>query len=230
MQATGPEKSQKHQRRGFFITFEGPEAAGKTTQMQLLAQSLEDEGYSVVRTREPGGTQLGEAVRDLVKSLNTEEPLASEAELLLFGASRAQLIRHVIGPFLQAGNVVICDRFSDSTTVYQGMVRGLDMSFIERMHALTNGRIVPDVTILLDVRVETSSDRGQLRHSRQCRDAGRDRFEAEPSQFHDKVREGFLELARRCPERIKTVAGDRSAETVHADIEEIVHHALSRLQ
>ncbi len=217
------------QRGGMFITFEGPDAAGKSTQARMLADVLHEAGYTVHLTREPGGTRLGEALRDLVKGLKTEDPLVPEAELLLFGASRAQLVRRVIEPRLKKGEIVICDRFSDSTTVYQGIVQNIDLSFIRQMHDFTNQSTEPDLTILLDVTVATSFERCEGRNIEQKTQA--DRFEAESSRFHENVRQGFLQLARQEPGRINIVDGDASPESIHAHIKELVSkHGLESIQ
>lgn len=208
---------------GFFITLEGPEAAGKSTQLTRLAAALETRGYSVHRTREPGGTPLGEEVRKLVKHFGGPHSICAASELLLFGASRAQLMHETIQPALQQGAVVLCDRFADSTTVYQGIARRLDLAFIRQMHRLTTAGRMPDLTLLLDVDRRTSLARQHLRNGdRQAKD----RFEAEQDAFHHLVREGFRQLARQEPQRIKRINADRPATDVHRNIMDIVNRGL----
>lgn len=209
---------------GLFITFEGPEGAGKSTQARFLAQGLAERGWRVLLTREPGGTPLGERLRDLLMHHPPEEGLCPESELLLFGASRAQLVRTVIQPELDRGGVVVCDRFADSTTAYQGGARGLSSDFIERMHDFTLGSRWPDLTFLLDLGV----DEGLGRHER-ARGAGRgrDRIEDQPRAFHRAVREHFLALAAAEPERFRLVDAAEEPEPVRRRILEAVDRALS---
>ena len=210
------------ERTGLLVTFEGPEGAGKSTQIDLLADVLRQRGRTVLTTREPGGTPLGEEVRTLVKHFGKPGSIADEAELLLFGASRAQLMRHVIQPRLDAGDVILCDRFADSTTVYQGLARGLDADFIERMHEFTLGGRWPDLTFLLDVTVDTGFSRVRQRRA----NGPTDRIEAESRNFHEAVRKGFLTLAKRHPERIRTISGEAPAADIHRTILEAFDHAL----
>ncbi len=208
---------------GFFVTLEGPEGAGKSTQGRLLAEALRQKGYDVLETREPGGTPLGEQLRHLIKHFGDPESVCPQAELLMFGASRAQLMQNVVLPHLHTGGIVICDRFADSTTVYQGCARELDPAFIEQMHQFTIGNRWPDLTLLLDLHIDTGFRRS---HARSGSTAPSDRIEAEPNAFHTAVRNGFLKLAHAHPERIKTVDASASAEVVHQEIMEIVARAL----
>ncbi len=208
---------------GFFITLEGPEGAGKSTQVRLLAESLRERGYAVLETREPGGTGLGEELRGLLKHYEGPAPVCPEAELLMFGASRAQLMREVILPHLEAGGVVVCDRFADSTTVYQGVGRALDLGFIQAMHELTVQHRWPDMTILLDLDVEA----GFSRADRRGRPEGMvDRFEDEIREFHHAVRAGFVGLAQANPQRIRVVDAAQSPHEVHQQIMECVDGAI----
>jgi len=207
---------------GLFITFEGPEGAGKSTQISLLADVLRSRGRHVLTTREPGGTPLGEELRRLVKHFDGPDGVSPEAELLMFGASRAQLMRRVILPHLAEGGVVLCDRFADSTTVYQGLARGLDAAFIERLHEFTLGHRWPDLTILLDVPVEVGFARAHARSA----GGPTDRIEAESRAFHEAVRQGFLTLAKRHPERFRVLSGEAEPAAIHARILETVDHAL----
>lgn len=209
---------------GFFITFEGPEGAGKSTQIRRLAHDLGQRGYAVCVTREPGGTRLGERLRRLIKHFPGPEPVAPEAELLMFGASRAQLVRQVILPHLAGGGLVLCDRFADSTTVYQGLGRRLDAAFIQAMHRVTIGGRWPDLTFLLDLDVDAGLARARQRRGN--RPGPADRIEAESRAFHQAVREGFLALARTEPRRFRIVDAAADPDTVHACILAEVDRAL----
>lgn len=197
---------------GCFISFEGTEGTGKTTQAQQLAAALRAKGYTVCETREPGGTVLGEELRRLVKH-QYEGPAACDiAELLLMAASRAQLVREVIRPALDRNEIVICDRFADSTTVYQGSGRGLDRDFIQSLHHATVGDCWPHLTLLLQLNL----DDGLSRAANRAGDFGKkDRFESEARSFHQKIEQGFADLAAREPDRIRIVPAHGDAETVH---------------
>jgi dTMP kinase len=188
---------------GIFVTFEGGEAAGKTTQSELLAAHLEAGGWHVLRLREPGGTPLGEQVRDLL--LNRETEMTSEAELLLFLAARAELVRRVIRPALAEGALVICDRFSDSTYAYQGYGRGLDLDAVRRLDDWATGGLRPDLTVLLDLPVEMS---------RRRLGPDNDAFEREADAFHDRVRDGYIELSQRDPDRWLVVDGTLDPQAI----------------
>ncbi len=187
-------------KRGRFISFEGPEGGGKSTQARRLAEALEARGLRVVVTREPGGTPTGEAIREILQHDRAGEPLAPEAETLLFAACRAQLVRRIIRPALADGAWVICDRFADSTTVYQGHGRGFDPEAIRALHAFSLGDTWPDRTFLLDLDIEEGFRR--IARARGGDGAGLDRMERETRAFHRRVREGYLALARAEPERI----------------------------
>lgn len=208
---------------GFFISFEGVEGAGKSTQVRLLADALKARGREVLETREPGGTPLGEELRGLVKHFAGPGGVAPEAELLLMCACRAQLMRDVILPFLARGGVVVCDRFADSTTVYQGFGRRLDLATIDRLHELvTHGRW-PDLTILLDLEVRAGLERAAGRNPNPDRT---DRFETESAAFHETIRRGFLRLAAAHPARFRIVAADLPAAEVSRRVLAEVLHAL----
>lgn len=195
--------------QGLLITFEGPDKAGKSTQIRKLTEWLESLGRKVLSTREPGGTALSERLRDLVMQFKTEK-IFSETELMLFASSRAQLMRQVILPELEAGTVVLCDRFADSTYAYQGCARGLDKDFIRRVNDFVLGGRWPDATFLLDLSVQESFRRlnGVLGNGEG------DRFEDEKEAFHQKVRDGFLELAATDPQRITVVDATKSIDEV----------------
>jgi dTMP kinase len=180
-----------------FITFEGGEGSGKSTQAKLLAARFEREGIPVLLTHEPGGTDLGNRIRSLLKK-QVETSVSPSAELFLFAASRAQIVTEVIQPNLGKGLTVICDRFAASTVAYQGYGRGLDLGLIRSVNDLATGGLKPDLTILLDI----APDRGLSR-----KPAVADRFEAEEAAFHARVREGYLKLARAEPKRWLVVDG-----------------------
>jgi dTMP kinase len=215
--------NRKRIKNGLFITFEGPEGSGKSTQIQRLQNTLVEAGYDVLLAREPGGTPLGEELRRLIKHFGGPEAVCPEAELLLFGASRAQLMRQRLEPHLSAGGVVLCDRFADSTTVYQGVARGLEFEFIEKMHAFTLRGRWPDLTLLLDIDVETGFRRTRRRNAD---GKPEDRFEAEPRAFHQRVRAGFLQLAGQYPQRLQVVDAAAAPDEVANRIREIVYRAL----
>ena len=207
--------------KGLFITFEGPECAGKTTQIRLLERHLTAQGRRCLLTREPGGTEIGEQLRHIVK--HHPGRISDETEVLLFAASRAQHVATVIRPAVNAGTIVICDRFMDSTTAYQGRARGLDMDFIARLNAFVVDGCVPDLTILMDLPPEESARRSRERETTIGLD---DRIESETLDFHREVREGFLEIAKAEPERVKVVDAARPIEAVQADIAALVDAAI----
>lgn len=210
-------------KRGRFITFEGPEGSGKSTHVRRLAARLEGAGVKVVLTREPGGTRTGEAIRNLLQHDAAGEPLSPRAELLLFEASRAQLVSAVIDPALASGTWVICDRFADSSTAYQGYGRGFGVDAVLSLNDFAVGPTVPDLTLLLDLDVGKGMDRVA---ARAAGGVAHDRIEREEHDFHEAVRRGFLELAARWPERIKIVRTDRAPDAVHDEIWGIVSREL----
>ena len=178
---------------GIFITFEGSEGCGKTTQFSRLADRLRQAGAPLVTTREPGGTSAGEEIRRLLQYSREGHSLSAQAELLLFAASRAQLVREVIAPALTENKIVLCDRFLDSTTVYQGVARGLDPDSVSAINAFAVGATMPDLTLLFDLPAETA----RARMLRRPRPVGQpaDRMESEPPEFYEDVRAGYLALA-----------------------------------
>lgn len=204
---------------GFFITFEGIEGSGKSTQMEMLKQYLEARGAVVVALREPGGTLLGEKVRSIL--LNSgDEPIEPMAELFLYEACRAQLVERVIRPALKGGSTVICDRFTDSTLAYQGYARGINLEAVRQLNCHAAGGLVPDLTLLLDLPAEAGLERAWSRIKGRAAKPGdsEDRFEKESLLFHRKVRDGYLELAGREPERVRVVDAGREIPVIHADI------------
>ncbi|OPZ30838.1 MAG: Thymidylate kinase [Lentisphaerae bacterium ADurb.BinA184] len=212
---------------GAFITFEGVEGAGKTTQVDRLREALAGQGYDVLKTREPGGTPLGEELRRLLMHLGTADSPCPAAEVLLMGAARAQHMQRVILPHLAGGGVVLCDRFADSTTVYQGHARAISLAFIAAMHELTVGGRWPDLTLILDLEPEEGLRRTRLRSPQT---SGGDRFEAESLAFHRRVREGFAQLAAAHRERIVLIDAQPSPECVHRRVLEAASRVLARLQ
>jgi dTMP kinase len=200
---------------GLFVSFEGGEACGKSTQVARLVQKLESMGRQAIAIREPGSTRAGEAIRNLLLHSEQGLDLTPASELLLFGASRAQLTAEIIRPALQEGKIIVADRFTDSTTVYQGIARGLGLKFIREMEDFVCAGLRPAVTFLMDLDLQTIRSR-RLRRVRPV--GGPDRMEELPAEFHQKVREGYLQLAREFPGRIKVVDAARSVDEVEAAI------------
>jgi dTMP kinase len=203
---------------GFFISFEGSEGSGKSTQAALLADTLRTQGHEVIVTREPGGTALGQVLRRLLLE-PAETALAPGAELLLMLADRAQHIQEVIAPGLRANNIVISDRYVDSTTAYQGYGRGIALNWLAQLNAFTCGEYMPALTLLLDLPVAEGLRRTR---QRQGNTPGADQFEAESLDFHERVRAGFLQVARTRPERVCLIDAARSIEDIHREIRAIV--------
>jgi dTMP kinase len=212
--------------KGMFITFEGPEGGGKSTQIARLAKRLQKMGRKVVCTREPGGTRTGEAIRNILQHDAAGEAICPAAETLLFEASRAQLVWKTILPALKKGSCVICDRFTDSTTAYQGYGRGLDIKTIKAINSFATGGLVPSLTILLDVDVKCGFARLQKRNHRAK--TTHDRMEREAKAFHQRVRTGFLELAKRSPKRFTVIDANRDADVVEADVWDCVRRRLGK--
>jgi len=196
-------------RKGFLITLEGGEGSGKTTQVELLAAHLEEQGKKVLRAREPGGTGLGEQVRTLLLRADGVK-ISPLTELLLYLSCRAQLVEEVFRPALEAGGIVLCDRYWDATVAYQGYGRGLDLNMIEQINHEVVKDVIPDLTFLLDMEAKAGLDRISRR--------GRDRLEGEGLAFHQRVREGYLELALQNPGRIKVIRAERGTLEVAAEI------------
>ena len=203
-------------KKGFFISLEGVDGSGKTTQLQLTARYLLDCGYEVVITREPGGTGMAEQIRSIV--LYAEDEINLRTELLLYLAARAEHVEKVIRPALEAGKIVLCDRFADSTMVYQGFVRGIEIDKVKTLCEFAADELQPELTILLDAAPEAllqrRADRGV-----------KDRFEQEGLDFQKKVRAGFLLLANAEPQRVKKVNALQNTEAVQADIRKVLKDA-----
>jgi dTMP kinase len=195
-----------------FITFEGSEGSGKSTQADRLAARLQRCGIPCVLTREPGGTPIGETIRDLLQFAPHNSTMTPETELLLFAASRSQLVREVIIPALERGTCVIADRFFDSTTVYQGAARKLDRQMIERLNRFAVGDCLPDVTFVLNVDAVTAETR--MQHAPRKAD----RMEQQPAEFYERVRDGYQHLAAQHPERVVLIDGLRDPDAIENDI------------
>ena len=200
-----------------FITLEGIEGSGKTTQMRQLSACLENRGHTCVLTREPGGTVLGERIRAILLDPASSE-LVPTAELLLYMADRAQHINSLIKPCLAEGKVVLCDRYFDATVVYQGFARGLDTGLICDLHRIILDDLKPDITFLLDLAPQIGLARAWKQLDNGTRSGTESRFEEETISFHEKVRAGYLELARSEPKRFRVVDGSRNEKQVQADI------------
>src|SRR5262245_16585165 len=194
-----------------FITFEGSEGSGKSTQAERLAARLQQCEVRYILTREPGGTPIGESIRELLQFAPHNSDMTPEAELLLFDASRSQLVREVIRPALERDMCVIADRFFDSTTVYQGAARKLDREMIQRLNEFAVGDCIPDITFVLDVDAATAQSRMQ----REPRKA--DRMEQQPEEFYERVREGYRELARQEPRRVVLI-GSGDPDEVESEV------------
>jgi dTMP kinase len=206
-----------------FITFEGPEGGGKSTQIKLLASWLAEAGCDVLMTREPGGTRIGDGVRSLVLNPDHVE-MQPQAEILLYSAARAQLVGEVIRPHLARGGIVLCDRYADSTLAYQGYGRQLDLAELRMITAFATGRLVPDLTICLDLPVLDGLRRKQANARASSDDWNR--IEREELEFHERVRAGYLELARMAGERWWVVDARQSVEQAQASIRARVQQLL----
>jgi dTMP kinase len=200
-----------------FITLEGIEGSGKTTQMEHITRFLQSNAMNVTMTREPGGTDLGRKIRGILLDPRNRD-MTPEAELLLYTADRAQHIKQVILPALDAGRVVLCDRYFDATLVYQGYARGLDITGIEKLHQLMCDGLLPSLTLLFDLSPEEGLARAWKQIDSGDRAGNETRFEKEAVDFHRKVRQGYLELARRAPERFEKIDAGRSEEEVREQI------------
>lgn len=210
--AAAAESSPAPSGRGLFVVFEGGDGAGKSTQAGRLVEALRAEGHEIVRTREPGGTPLGERLRELVLD-PAHGPVDARAEALLFAAARAAHVAQLIRPALAAGRTVVCDRFADSSAAYQGAGRGLGVDRVAELNAWATAGLVPDLTVLLDVPAGTGRARREARDG-----APGDRLETEPDVFHDANRQAFLELAGRAPERYLVLDATRPAGEITAAV------------
>lgn len=211
---------------GTFITLEGGEGAGKSSLLNHLTTFLTERGYPVVVTREPGGTSLGEAIRDLVLRHDPLMSIGTEAELLLFLAARAQHIKEKILPALEKGKIVLCDRFNDSTIAYQGGARGLGIDYVQRLCLLVCGAVVPRLTLFLDVSPEIGLTRSRGVDKEQSATGEFDRIESEALIFHQKIQQAFEKLAALEPLRIHTLNADQPQENVKREAVDAVMEIL----
>ncbi len=207
---------------GLFISFEGGEGCGKSTQIERLRSRLSERGHTVCQSREPGGTPLGEAIRDLLQHSPAGQGMCAVSELLLFAAARAQISRQLIQPALERNEIVLCDRFLDSTTVYQGVARAIDPIEVAAINQFATGGLLPDLTVLIDLDPEAG-----LQRAREQRDAPLDRMEQEALAFHREVRRGYLELAQVDNERFVVFDGKLPIETLEEDIWHAVESRLT---
>lgn len=204
-------------KKGLFITFEGADGCGKTTQLKLLAEYLQSKGKEIIITREPGAKGLGEKVREIL--LNYDGVVSDRCESFLFLADRAQNIDVIVNPAVDAGKIVLCDRHIDSTVAYQGFGRGLDISRINMLNDIATNSRKPDLTLVFDIDVDTSMSRvGQEK----------DRMESAGKEFHNRVRYGYLKIAKKEPERIKVINSVQSIEQIHKEVVEIVECFLNK--
>lgn len=205
---------------GIFITMEGPDGAGKSTQIDLLRVYLLEKGYDIIVCREPGGTVISEAIREVILNKDYKN-MGYMTELLLYAAARAQLVEEVIQPALSQGKVVICDRFIESSAVYQGIARGMGIDLVYEVNQFAVDGTMPDITILLDIDAETGIGRKKQQ-------AELDRMESEQLGFHKKVVEGYRLLAERDKNRMVKIDGRNPIEEIHRQIKEAVDDALSK--
>jgi dTMP kinase len=206
--------------RGTFITLEGGEGSGKSTLIERVAARLRTAGRSVLVCREPGGTDIGEQIRHVLQYSQQSVAMMPETELLLFAASRAQLVREIIRPAREAGTIVMCDRFADSTTVYQGVGRRLDPTVVATINQLAIGDCRPDLTLVIDLDPRIGLERARGRELF-------DRMENQTLDFYDRVRRGYLDLAQREPQRVKVVDGAGNLPAVEAAVWEWVRRVVS---
>ena len=198
-----------------FITFEGSEGSGKSTQAERLAARLQRRGVPYILTREPGGTPIGESIRELLQFAPHNSNMLPETELLLFEASRSQLVREVIQPALARGSCVIADRFLDSTTVYQGAARRLDLAMVDHLNGFATGNCLPDITFVLDVDAATARSRMQ-------KPRRPDRMEQQSLEFYERVREAYRELAARESHRVVLIDGSRSVHEIESEVWDVI--------
>jgi len=202
-------------RKGLFITLEGPDGSGKTTQSLLLARYLEDKGYEVVRTREPGGTSIAESLRKIL--LNPKNRISKVTEMFLYEAGRAQHTSELILPALQEGKMVICERYTDATLAYQGYGRRLNIRMVKKLNEIASSGLKPDLTLLLDINVKEG-----LKRVRETSGKGIDRLERESIAFHERVRKGYLKIASGEPDRVKLIRVKETPEKTHLEIVKVI--------
>lgn len=204
-----------------FITFEGPDGSGKTTQMDLLMPFLAEKGLDTVRTREPGGTDIGDQIRSVIMNMKNKS-MHPRSEILLFCASRAQLVEELIRPSLSEGKLVLCDRYADSTLAYQGYGHGLDRDALIRLLDFATGGLKPDLTLLFDISAEAGLRRRLTNHEEW------NRMDDYALQFHERVRSGYLAMAAAEPERWVVINADRTPDEIHAEVVSVLTEKLQR--
>lgn len=202
--------------KGLFITFEGSEGSGKSTQMELIGQYLKSKNRSVLFVREPGGVAISEKIREILLDAGNKA-MAPSCEMLLYMAARAQLVEEVIAPALNKGKAVICDRFLDSTVVYQGYGHQMDVAFIKKVGGFATQGIKPDLTFIFDI----DAKKGLARIKR-----AKDRIEQRAMAYHTRVREGYLDIAKKEPKRIKVINSDQSIEDIHQQVRQHIDRLL----
>lgn len=208
-----------------FITFEGIEGSGKTTQIKLLAKTLEAQGHAVVLTREPGGTKISDQIRKILVEA-TNKDMVPTCELLLYYASRAQHLEEFILPSLKKNKIVLCDRFTDATLAYQGFARGMDVHVLETLGQIVLKGLKPDLTFLFDLPVEIGLKRAKARARDLAAEEREDRFENELLSFHEKVRQGYLKIAKGDPQRFRILDATKSKHELHEKILQVVQVVL----
>lgn len=207
--------------KGYLITFEGPEGSGKTTVMRKLADHLEEQGYKVIKTREPGGTVISEKIRDIILDINHVE-MNPETEALLYAASRTQHIAEVIKPNIEKGCIVLCDRYLDSSLVYQGYARGLGIDKVLDMNKYAVQNALPDLTVFFDIKPRIGLNRIKQNHRVQ------DRLDLEQISFHEKVYNGYMEICKRFKDRIEIVDAEKDQDTVYNSVLELISKFLEK--
>jgi dTMP kinase len=212
-------------RRGLFITIEGPEGAGKTTQARLLYDRLRS-SYDVLYTREPGGTAIGERIRGLLLDEQYRE-MSPQTEMLLFAASRAQFVAEVVDPALRRGRIVLSERYVDASLAYQGYARGLDVQVVRNVNAVATRGVMPDLTVLIDIDPAVGLERARFAGGKEGRRGRGDRLEQESVDFFVRVREGFLAIAREERDRVRIINGNRPQQVVHDEIGRLVEQFLA---
>ena len=210
--------------KGYFISVEGGDGSGKSTQIRKIEAYLQEKGLDYILTREPGGTPVAEKIRELLKVPTPGDDLEPETELLLFGACHAQMTRHLVQPLLAKGGILLCDRFFDSTTAYQGYARGLGAEKVRQINRFSCGDVEPDLTLLLDLDPEIGIARSRKRGG-----AEGDRFDSEKMKFHQDVRNAFLTLAAENPHRFRIIHAAGTQDEVHQEIMEAVYGKLAEL-
>ena len=203
-----------------FISFEGIDGSGKSTQLNMLREWLEQHGKNVITIREPGATLLSESIREIL--LSTKQSITPTAELLLFSAARTQLVERVIKPALSAGSIILCDRYVDSTTAYQGFGRGLNMDQVAEISRIATRGVMPELTFFIDVRYEQAQQRMQFAEGA----AEPDRMERAGGEFFNRVRDGYLAIAEAEPKRFVVIDGYRDRDAIHQDILSVVEKRL----